>query len=435
MIISVLVVDNKHNSIKGKETNLGSGRYISHNMDIWKDDVFKTSVSCSGTNMAKHVCVSYLMEISCDFISITVAKPPHMCSLSSALAPNLNLFLSIYKDIHLSFSAVIESSDPSRTLQAHQNRFRCHFFSNNPDFSVVGPERSSRSPLSVLPGRKTKTPKTKIFSFFMPFLSSTESQGTNKHSISFRGQQVKNNNSVNIQFAAETAHFSRPSPVMIWVFHLATVLHIPLFSEAGQLRAASLTCRCQTSLIIPKQRFSHVGSVWRYFIYRLHFSTSHFPADAVISCDLTWSVLTLPFQSLADRLEPPATLASTFLPFALPARTDWRPGICRLSAMPGLGWLVFRWCNVTYPATIVPYYLENLGQGSLLWDLSNACQNLTLLVPDLLKCSFLISAGSFEPFEPRYHGQTEKSANANERGGKWCWNQSETGRWRGKKTQ
>lgn len=86
-----------------------------------------------------------------------------------------------------------------------------------------------------------------------------------------------------------------------------------------------------------------------------------------------------------------------------------------------------------YPATIVPYYLENLGQGSLLWDLSNACQKLTLLVPDLLKCSFLISARSFEPCEPRYHGQTEKSANANEREGKWCWNQSETGRWRRKK--
>lgn len=85
-----------------------------------------------------------------------------------------------------------------------------------------------------------------------------------------------------------------------------------------------------------------------------------------------------------------------------------------------------------YPATTVPYYLENLGQGSLLGDLSNACQNLTLLVSDLLKSSLLISARSFEPFEPRYHGETERSANANEREGKWCWNQSETGRWKGK---
>lgn len=44
-------------------------------------------------------------------------------------------------------------------------------------------------------------------------------------------------------------------------------------------------------------------------------------------------------------------------------------------------------------ATIVPYYVEYLGQGSLLWDLSNTCQDLTVLVLDLLKHSFLVRSG------------------------------------------
>lgn len=130
---------------------------------------------------------------------------------------------------------------------------------------MVRLERSSRSPLSVLPGRekkKKKTPelitKTKILSLFMLFLSSIESRGTNKHSISFRGQ-VKNSSSVNIQFAAETAHFRSCLP---WFdSHPVAVLHIPLFSELGQFCAACLTAAIKRASLWPN------GESFTYGIY------------------------------------------------------------------------------------------------------------------------------------------------------------------------
>lgn len=171
--------------------------------------------------------------------------------------------------------------------------------------------------------------KTKILSLLIPFLSSTE--GTNKRSISLRGQ-VKNNNSVNIQFAAETAHFRGCPPWWFQCFILSPCCISHYWVNQGssvphvQLPPSNEPHYGQTKSV------PHIGSMRRYFIYRLHFSTSHFPAHAVISCDLTWSDLTPPSQPFADRLEPAATLTSTFLPFAVPARTDWRPDIWRLPA-------------------------------------------------------------------------------------------------------
>lgn len=205
---------------------------------------------------------------------------------------------------------------------------------------MVGLERSSRSPPSVL-SRRRKKPKIKQNNKADaknkdPVLlygdSSIEFQGTNKHYISFRGQQVKNNNSVNIQFAVEAACFPRPSPVMIWVFHLVACCISHYLVNRG---SSALHVRLPPSNephYGQAEGVLHMGSTWRCFIYRLHSPTSHFPADAVISCDLTWSDLTSPFSVFADRLAPAATLTSTFLSFVLPARTKRRPDICRLSA-------------------------------------------------------------------------------------------------------
>lgn len=183
--------------------------------------------------------------------------------------------------------------------------------------------------------------KTKILSFFMPFLSSTESQGTNKHSISFRGQQVKNNNSVNIQFAAETAHFRGCPPWWFECFILSpccishylvnqgsSVLHVrlPLSNEPHYGRT---------------ERVSHMGSMCRFFYLPAALLHLSFPCRcchqlwfnvvgshlAFFSLLLTGSNLQqlslLPFSLLLCRLAPTEDLTSVG---SLPhERSHYRP--------------------------------------------------------------------------------------------------------------